>query len=93
MIKLKDRNAENIPEETERPEIWSAPLERPMSARERKRRERIRRKAVGMAFDLVLAYWAGVLPFRNLPRTAKELVEGIEIETMVSMQERSKPTR
>lgn len=85
--KLMKRNAENILEETERLKVWTRGLKHPMPDAERKRRQRIRKKAIIMAHDLVLVYYAGILPFKNLPKTAKELVEQIENEMMVSMQE------
>jgi hypothetical protein len=42
--------------------IFYQPIERPMTARERKMRQRIRRKALIMAFDLARIYAAGILP-------------------------------
>jgi hypothetical protein len=41
------------------------PLERPVSVKERKMRQRIRRKALTMAFDLARIYAAGILPYQK----------------------------
>ena len=66
MFALSDRNTGLIRNENsldeEKRKIWHQGLERPMSNRERKLRERIRKKTERAAIDLCLAFYAGVLP-------------------------------
>jgi hypothetical protein len=66
-------------------ELFYKGLEKPMSASERKMRERIRRKAFRLAYDLARIYTAGILPYhggKNDPfreaKSAEVLVGRIE---------------
>jgi hypothetical protein len=64
--RLLERNRRLI---RERPanarELFYKGLEEPMSASERKMRERIRRKAFRLAYDLARIYMAGILPYQK----------------------------
>jgi len=81
--KLKRRNVVLVREKNpDRHKLFCKGLSVPMSATERKMRERIRRKALLACIDLVLAEAAGVFPNRKLGvKNLQGLMEKVEMSS------------